>query len=385
MSRRLNRSFQKNELYLFQTENYGACIMKKFLAVALVAALLVPAGTVLAANTNNGLAFFFDTRSTLSATSPQGGALGNAQWDNPIAPWSNETDNNGGRGDAQTVFVSPVIPAGTHVASGFDASVASTFLYMDVEERAGDDDIVSSVGMDIGIAQDSGDYGLDAATGVSFTMFNDAADVGGGATSPAWDDTAVGTVGVTGISGIKAVRVPVDGVVPAYNPDLGLGVGGTYRLASVTFQGGDRPPFVPGNAPLPAVFSAKMAVNSLLITRVYNPAGGAGATPELPDFGYLNGQPEAAAVPGIGGTADGSSEGTTSTAADMVIVVKAKGDFNQDGNMTNDDINAFIAAFVSTLTNDVEARWTVDFTGDNLNTNDDINAFIAQFLQWGVN
>jgi hypothetical protein len=359
--------------------------MKKFLAVALVAALLVPASAALAANTTDGLAFFFDTRDTTSAISPQGGALGNAQWDAPIVPWSNELDNNGGRGDGQVRFVSPVIPSGNHVSSGFDSSAASTFLYMDVEDRAaGDDDIISSVGLDIGIAKDSGDYDLDAATGVSFTMFNDAADVGGGATTNAWDDTAVGTVGVTGISGIKAVRVPVAGAVPAYDATLGLGIGGTYRLAQVDFQGGDRPPFqIP--APTPAVFSAKMAVNSLLVTRVYNPAGGAGTTPEQPDFGYSNGLPEAASVPGIGGLANGSDEGTTSTAADLVIVVKAKGDFDQDGNMSNDDINAFIDAFVNTLANDVEARWTVDFTGDNANSNDDINGFIAQFTTWGTN
>jgi hypothetical protein len=353
---------------------------KSTIAVLALAGAILVSSTSLFAATNNGLGFFFDTRSTLSASPINGGSLGNGQWDNPIAPWTNETAG-GARGDAQTRFVSPVIPAGTHVFGGSDSSTAKLFLYMDVEDRTGDSDIISSVGMDMSIVKDGGDMALDPVTGVSLTLFNDAADVAGGATSDAWDDTAVGSVGVTGITGLKAVRVPVSGVAPAYNPNLGLGVGGSYRLAELGFQGADR-----GTLPTSvAVYSLKMIVNDLLITRVYDPAGVAGETPELPDFGYVAGNPEQAAIAGIDG-ANGSSEGTTSATADATIVVQAKGDMDGNGTIEVADITQFVTAFTNAPSglNNVATQWAADIDNNNAVEVADITGFVASFTGWPV-
>jgi hypothetical protein len=345
--------------------------------LALTGAILVST-TGLFAATNNGLGFFFDTRDITSDTSINGGSAGNDQWDSPIAPWSNETAG-GARGDAQVRFVSPVIPAGTHEFGGADSSVQSLFLYMDVDDRTGDDDIISSVGLDMSIVKDSGDMELDQVTGVSLTLFNDAADVGGGATSDAWDDTAVGSVGVTGITGLKAVRVPVSGVAPAYNPNLGLGEGGSYRLAELVLTGGDR-----GSLPTSAaVYSLKMIVNDLLITRVYDPAGVEGESPELPDFGFLGGNAEAAAIPGLDG-ASGSSEGTTSATADTTIIVQAKGDMDSTGTIDVSDITQFVDAFIAAPAgdNDVATQWASDIDDNNTVDVTDISGFVDSFIGW---
>jgi hypothetical protein len=352
---------------------------KTTIALLALTALLVTSTGALAA-TNNGLGFFFDTRDTMSATSINGGALGNTQWTTPIKPWSNEV-GGGGRGAAQVVRVSPVIPGGSHNFGGHNSAVQQTFMYMDVDDRTGTGDIISSVGVDLSIVKDSGDMGLDPVTGVALTIFNAQADVGGGAASDAWDDTAVGSVGVTGITGLKMVRVPVSGVAPAYNPNLGLDVGGSYRLARLQFTGGNR-----GTLPTTVgVFSAKLIVNDLLITRVYDPAGPAGASPELPDFGFLNGSFEAAAIPGLNG-ATGSSEGTTSATADLRVIVQARGDMDANGSIAISDVTQFVQAFngAAAGTNNVAKQWAADVNNDNAITIADVTGFSNAFTKWPI-
>jgi hypothetical protein len=353
---------------------------KTTIAMLALTALLV-SSTGLMAATNNGLGFFFDTRDTMSATSINGGALGNAKWTTPIQPWKNEV-GGGGRGAGQVRFVSPVIPAGTHVFSGHNSAVQPTFMYMDVDDRTGTGDVVSSVGVDLSIVKDSGDMGLDAVTGLGLTIFNADADTGGNsADDNAWDDTAVGAVGPTGITGLKMVRVPVNGVAPQYNASLGLGVGGSFRLARLQFTGGPR-----GTLPTTVgVFSAKLIVNDLLITRAFDPAGPAGATPELPDFGFLNGNYEQAAIPGLNG-ATGSSEGTTSATADLRVIVQARGDMNADGAIAFSDVSLFVQALNGSAagTNNVAKHWPADFNNDNVITFADVSGLVASLNGWPV-
>lgn len=315
--------------------------------------------SVAQAATNNGLSLFFDTRNAI--TTP-------TQWSNPTSPWKNE-QHGGSRGDAQTVFVSPVIPSGSHIFGSVDNSNVSTFLYMDVDDRSGEGDVIASLGMDVAVQKDSGDMPLGT---MSLAVFNSQSEIGGGATSQAWDDFT--TVNGDNYLQLRAVRVPISGIAPVYNPELGLGVGGSYRLARVDIKGGLR-----GNLPASVgIYSGKIIVNDLLITRIYSDVG---STPELPDFGYFDGSPEIASVPGVNG-ANGSSVGTTSIVPDLTIVVKGKGDMNGDGTIGIADVTKFVQVFNSPQNAGVNQTWAADNDGNNVISMADVTGFVFNFNHW---
>jgi|GEM_PF-2104483 len=298
----------------------------------IVSALAVAFTATLA---NAQATFYFDDR-----------ADGNAI-DTPAAPYTNNP-NAGVRGDAQTIYVAPLVPGAPLPPSGIPANTAQAHLYVDYAAGAGE--VLAAVGLDYSIsAPGANEAGLSAS---SLTIYNTAAEVdqtGNGLAGNPWNDTT-GSGDTTGGT-IKAVRVPVDGATPAFNASLGIQAGNTYRLATVDLTAEDCN--VGGCEANLEVF---LSVNNLLVTQVS--AGGSG--PVALNFGF-----DAGAVADASPD-NGDNEGATSAIADAVIVTRQKGDFNGDGNFNGLDFGQILPAqsAASGGTATPAQVFTGDFNGD---------------------
>lgn len=332
--------------------------------------------------TQNALAqpsitFFFDDRDFDAGTQAEGGdgVTGNDIWTAGMPPWVNELPGlTGGRGYGQQLFVSPVELSGGHIYTSpngtYNASVNELWLYMDVAEKfaGASNEVVSSVGLDMAISNTV--VGHDLAS-ISFTMLNPLSK---------WNQVVSGTSSLTGVVGAKAVRVPVN-TGPVFDATMGYQPGGSYKIGKLQATGATMAdPYIP-----PGTYTVKMAVNSLLITRVYNGVGYP-TTPENVAFGYFNGTPEVAG--------SGSTVGTTSATADAVIVVKGKGDYDNNGWVDADDIGPdtstpgyFLWNVFSDYAANVDQHWSGDFDNSGYVDADDIGdpstgGFMFNVFNW---
>lgn len=344
--------------------------MRKWYTLAVAGVIAATLADVASAQ----LSLWFDRRSTIAAINT------------PVIPYTNGTSssipnaNGGGRGDAQVQWVSPTmtppngIPGQTnpaHLFQGHDASQASLYLYGDFTGNTGE--VLSSLGLDISIASPAA--GAMSLASVTFEAYNAQADVGVITSANAWDGTNAASLTPTtaGFTNFRAVRVPV-AAGPVFDPNLGIKPGQGYRLARLGFQGAGprnnpaQPPFPPAQAV--STLGIKMTVGELLITRVSQ----TGAEPLPVNFGYLNGQPEAA-------NGNGSTQGATSATNDATIVVIQKGDYNASGGVNNQDIQPFVNARAKWLqpvgnTATQLETWLGDFNGVSGINNQDIQGFV---------
>jgi hypothetical protein len=304
----------------------------------------------------------------------------------PVAPFTNGQDigqiatNTGGAGDGQILRIAPTQAGGNHSAfplayPNFDADGNSSTGNLHLYDRVSDDasgtgDVISSIGVDFNVTAASATpnaYGV-ASVNWSWDTANwqgTNAGVNNGASNggspPSW-------------LGAKAVKVPVNASAQ-YDTTGGLtpnldGTPRTYHLGALRVTGAPRNCANRGGTDHLArsTFNVKMAVNDLLITRVFQTGGDA---VELVSFGYASGTPETAV--------SGSQVGNTSATPDAVIQVGLKGDASGDGNVTNADITPFLTARTASASNSHKQSQTYwfDFSGDNRVTNADITNFLA--------
>ncbi len=321
----------------------------------------------------------------------------------PTYPFTNGQEsgdaalNGGGQGAGSVLRIHPTClntwhtDEGAFPAAGFqrwpnydgdnDASTGSLYLYIDVNDVAGDGDCIASIGVDMGLTETNvqiGGVGSNRLASIDYSWdvayFNDVTNAGtqaGGSDAgdpPSW-------------LGAKAVKVPVvDSGGPSYAIGAdGLGAPGLYRIGQLDVVGGLRnnPAGTPGEHLANSTYSVHLSVNNLLITRVFSSGGDAS---ESVSFGYdAAGSPELPAV-------DGSVETSTSTLADANIQVHMKSDSNADGKVTAGDIAVAPYGFVTVLnTGTIEDQRTIythDAGHDRKITASDIFPFV-QTLQVG--
>ena len=334
------------------TTNSGKVKMKKNICFAAALAAGLTVGT--SAQAQMTATFFLDARDNIAAI------------DTPTATsgYANEP-NGGGRGDGQTIYIAPKV-AGLEVQGPNNTSLATMTLYVDVDS-ADPNEVLASAGLDIDIEAAAANERqlLDA----SITVHNTAAAVGGGLTNEPWNGTAISTAFTTAGGGAKAVRVPVeDNGGPMFNAALGITDGDGYRLATVNLEADSCS--TPGRGCQPAL-DVFLSVNNLLVTAVSNPGPSAAVALNL---GYDAGAPEAA-------TADGSTEGATSNTADAVIIIKPKGDFNNDGNFNGLDLGLVLSTF-NQSTGGLANRQQIfvgDFNGDGAFNGLDLGLVLPYF------
>lgn len=288
----------------------------------------------------------------------------------PILP-----GNGGGPGDAEVLRISPrlgtapgdtfgpghVFPSATKGAK-IDVSVGRLYTYATVGSRSGPAaQVIGSLGLTKEIRRGNaatggvtgGANGQNPIDSVSYTP-----DTALWSTSGVSSSVTVVTAGADFDISSKHVKVPVSGPPPVFNAAGGLVPSSVYRVATLTVTAGDRAAAPNHRA---TVYNLSEKVNNLLVTRVYNGAGG--ATPELPDFGYItsitggaNGERmTGSGWSGLGanqfipeaGTTDGSTIGDTSASADAQIVIQRKFDFNNDGAVDFQDTPLYSAALAN--------------------------------------
>jgi hypothetical protein len=322
--------------------NSGIVKMKKLIAIALVSVAFV--GTANAGD----LDLYFDVRDAGAIMSPAAPYTNSATILAPGVAYP--LDNAGGKGDGDILYVSPKLAGNAHIepVSTFDSSFASINLYADFNGNAGE--VVSSIGANVDLAA-SGDYSLDDA---SFTI------------NPAnWSPSGTLSTVTTAGGSLKAVQVPVD-AGPVFNPLAGINGTNNELVAVGTMdvEGAAR-----AGVGAIGVVEVRLSVNNLLCTRVADP-GPAGAM--TVSFGYDAGAPEAA----VDGSTDGAGVGG---AADAVIKVVMKGDFDEDGSTTFIDLNIFLAALGNPGGAGLNPsdRWKGDFDNDGDVTFIDLNAFLT--------
>jgi hypothetical protein len=278
--------------------------------------------------------YFFDARSSASAiTTPAFPYNVDESACGIVAPLV----NGGVRGAAQTIYVSPTYPTNqveTILGPVFpnedgdaDLSTASAYLYAQVnahlaEDGAATGDVISSIGLDVAVT--------DHATSTDQVLLNTGWNWNG---SPgvSWSGTSNGSASGLSQNNVRAVKVPVTSG-PLYNTTGALQPTNLYKVGALTLKG------APRTAPSSGVgtYGVKMSVDSLLITRVFS-SGGAATPVEHVAFGYAGASPEA-----LSGGATGNTEGGTSATDDATIVVQPKGDFDQDGILTTNDLGALL-------------------------------------------
>jgi hypothetical protein len=301
-------------------------------------ASLVAVGVVgaFAAAASAQLNLWFDIRDN-SAAQPITAAAGT-----PVIPFMNGQNpneaafNSGRRGDGQILRLNPVVSNNYHIRNAYpnldnDGNLATgdLHLYADVlDDASGTGDVISSIGVDFNVT-DAGAGGANRIASAAWLWdtanwqgtnagVNNGASNGGN--PPSW-------------LGAKAVKVPVNasaqydttgGLTPRAEP---------YHLGSLRVTAGNRTAGGVANHATNSTFNVKMAVNDLLITRVFQTGGDA---VEMVSFGYVNGTPEAAV--------SGSQVGNTSTTPDAVIVIQMKGDNNGNGAISGIDGLGFTGA-----------------------------------------
>jgi hypothetical protein len=309
-------------------------------------------------------------------------------------PFLNDTVNAGRRGQGQIVYLEPKHADGWESVNSvqkngaafpnFDGDMNNStddlWIYMDVNDDAsGTDDVISSVGLDIdtrfvAVTQVFRNKlaSIDVTLDNTPSVFNSITPPGSGAP---WNNRVHGGPAVNDPPdwpAAKAVRVPVD-PGPVYNASLGIvpraqGTTPSYRLGRIRLTSGTRNCTQRGNAVFTeySTFDFYLTVNNLLITRVYN---GAGDTVENVALGY--GALQGSAVPDA--TISGNSAGTASGVADGRVVIRMKGDWNADGNVTSADNGGQVAAGTDATDNQL-ATYLGDFNGNTTSTSADLGS-----------
>jgi len=327
-------------------------------------------------------------------------------------PFNNDTVNAGKRGQGQIMRLEPthgdgyesVQLSGQFPANGYpnfdgdlNRSTGDLWLYMDVfDDTAGTGDVISSVGLDIDLVPAGtimrakpGSLAMTLDNGT--TVFNSITPPGSGAP---WNNKVDGEVVPASDPldwrNIKAVRVPVDS--PAvYNAALGIvnrAAGPTdapYRLGKPRVTSGARNctqrvcPATDPNCALGSIlgghaknssYDVFLKVNNLLITRVFNGVGDSPAQENVSlGYGALIGAASASPeLPAI----NGNTNGGVSLVPDARIEVRLKGDYTNDGNVTNsDNVQMQNAAFTDATDNQWQA-YCGDFTGSATVTSSDV-------------
>jgi len=277
----------------------------------------------------------------------------------------------GGRGGAQTIYIAPKIGASGLEMQTTDTSTAHMTLYVDVDS-ADTMEVLAAVGLDLSIAAPAANERQLLNTSV--TIHNSAPEVGGGLMNAPWNDTAESTAFTTAGGGMKMVRVPVDnsgmGGAPAFNASLGITNNDTdaYRLATIDLEADNCNVTGRGCEPSLDVY---LSVNNLLVTAVSNPGPSAAVTLQL---GYDAGAPE-------GATANGSTEGATSSAADAMIVIRTKGDFNGDQVTDGGDLGLVLPTFSQAVSQSANSYqvWAGDYNGDGVFDGGDLGFVLSYF------
>ncbi len=324
--------------------------MRKTLCAVAGLAVAFSASIASAQMTNS---YFLDARDSIGAI------------DTPVnlSGYLNEP-NGGGRGDGQTIYIAPKV-AGLEVQGANNTSTATMTLYVDV--ASGDaNEVLAAVGLDMAIDASAANERELLSAGV--TIHNTAAAVGS-ANDP-WNDTAESTAFTTTGGGIKMVRVPVEdnGGGPMFNSALGITAGNGYRLATVALEADTCGTAGRGCQPSLDVF---LSVNNLLVTAVSDPGPSAAV---ILNLGYTGGAPE-------GATANGSTQGATSATADAVIVIKPKGDFNNDGAFNGPDLGLVLPTFNQATAGTANRRqvFTGDYNGDGFFNGPDLGLVLPYF------
>lgn len=263
--------------------------------------------------------------------------------------------NSGRRGAGEILRISPTFVAqpGQHTGTSYpnmDADgtyrTGNAWIYMDVaDDASGTGDVISSLGLDTILTSATGTMANTIAS-AAVTIFNDAtvaASAGGSPATP-WNGVVNGASNLANppsVLGSKAVRVPVT-TGPAYAASLGIqpSVVGPYRVGQLRVTAGNRNcTFSTSNA-ANSSYNVKLTVNNLLCTRVFQSGGDA---QEDLNIGY-----DPYGTSGGFGTLDvsinGSTNGASSSSADMVIQVRVKGDFTGDGRVLVNDLAGFNSA-----------------------------------------
>ncbi len=370
--------------------------MKKFgiLCAGLAVALAAQSAFAQNPSANAGLSIAYDARSSAGAIT------------SPTAPYTNGTaaevtggkggtiliqpridaGNSGGYGDGSYLYINPRQPTnplfvpsatlgfhwiGTKNKSGVvtatDSSKQSLYKYAFVTQRSAPDEVIGALGLDVDIVK-----GGTAGAG------NRLEQVAASANGSLWNGNTV-TVTPAGVGeedsftvSTKAVKVPVS-AGPVYNSSGGLVPSATlYQIGQIDLTAGVWKKNVAfGNIPGEGngVYTVRDRVNNLLVTRVYN---GTGPSPEVPDFGHVTtvaGTPGAVGVVYTTGTApeatsgDGLTVGSTSAQADAIIIIQAKGDYNNNGDIEGGDIAGFNAAVTAGAGNRIRENWLGDLNG----------------------
>lgn len=382
--------------------------MKKFgILCAGIAVVLASQAAKAVVTTNDGLAIWYDVRSTAGAITA------------PVSPWTNGTStqltvgkantlvvpftedgNGGGPGDGQTLFMSPRMPNGPILALGLhwtgtknkagvvtaiDNSNKSLYKYMTVESRGGAGEVVAALGLNTAITK-AGTAGLGNKI-QNITVTTNGALWNG-------NNNVVSNAGDNWSITAKAVKVPVsdNAGTPVYNAAGGAVPSATpYLLGSINVTANVWQKAV---AISNSAYGVKDSVNNLLVTRVVS----SGSLPaEEPDFGYttdvVSGTPGLAGViyrtgsslnankPEANSGGDGLTIGTTSVQDDATIVLQTKGDYNNDGTITSGDNAAFAAATTASAGGSIRVRelYLGDFNNDGAVTSGD-NAFYNSYI-----
>lgn len=315
--------------------------------------------------------------------------------------------NAGGRGAGGVLRLNPVQNGGFHaqapngggsawpnyatraepsvIPADNNSSTGVLYLYMDVnDDPSGLGDVISSIGINTMLSNGPLNVTPRNPIGsVSMVVYNgsEVNNINGVAlASGAWNPTPVnGSSNLAtppSIIGTKMVRVPVT-TGPVYADTLGIRptAAGPYRIARLNVTAGTRNcTGRTANAHVDnSTYSVKLAINNLLITRVFSSGGdtveniGLGNDPYVADaaFGTFD-----AAV-------DGGNMASVNTNPDASIQIRLHGDFNGDGNVTATDITGFNGAVSASLTSSAKVRqmYCGDFNNNRTITATDITGF----------
>lgn len=334
--------------------------MRKFLlALALVAIATTAA--------NAQLNLFYDVREKTDILTPAAPYLASDSLCTYVAYGYGQNYplyNSGGRGDGQTVWISPWmkdfcdytgnplypdgIPENEHsFYAGIDWSKADFNLYAEYAAPAGT--VVSSIGVTQEIpaaafTANAGDFYLES---VSVTPQN----------TTMWD--GYNFVGADDSISMKMVQVPV-AAGPVFDTDAAfLNPGDFEKIATFEVQAAE---MAYGEDPEVKSYEVTLKVNELLCTHVAYPTPAGNLSMNL---GYYQGAED----PLTGGNT-GSDLNATSANADMIITVVQKGDFDLDGAActANDDFAYYdIVTFYNGVDNcNAFEMYLADFDLDGL-------------------
>jgi hypothetical protein len=245
-------------------------------------------------------------------------------------------------------------PASQDAALGFGSSYSTGSLELVLTIGTKGDgcggEIIGALGLNVESTASAGTGAL-SATGWTF---ENAAN---------WSGTNAPVLGggAVIVDDARAVAVPDSGGSVLWNGFCpGTHSVATLDLSADSLTGGE------------AQFSLNMSVSPLKITRVYDPSGTNGGSPEMIAFGYNGGSADTA----VSGSTVGAGSGGN---ADATVIIRKKGDFGQfdpntgdflpmaDGNVELAELPQFLLA---PGTGDAELQFLADFGQFDPNTGD---------------